>query len=115
MNNTHNPWNSSSADRSGFSFCEAGARLPDALRRGMACTSLHLRRLANWWSARLRSLWQHGDVGSRMASIGLFVAGIAMILFMAYLLIYLIPFIILAAFIGAICCALIRCTAANPR
>jgi hypothetical protein len=105
MNNTTKPWNAPSDSPRQFSFIEAGARLPDALRRAMACVSLHLRRTGNWWSARLRSLWQQGDVGSRMAAVGLFVAGLATILFMAYLLIYLLPFLILAAFIAAICSA----------
>ncbi len=102
MNNTTIPWNAPSDAPRQFSFIEAGARLPDALRRAMACVSLHLRRIGNWWSARLRSLWQQADVGSRMAAVGLFVAGLATILFMAYLLLYLIPLLILVAFIAAI-------------
>ena len=41
-----------------------------------------------------------------MAAIGLFLAGLVALVILGYLLIYLIPLLILAAFIAAICSAL---------
>ena len=109
MNKEHNPWHSTSTEsngRPGWSFCEFGTCLPEAIRRFMACASQHIRKAAFWWSSRLRLFWRAGDVGSRLAAVGLFVAGLAGILILAHLILYLIPFILLAAFIAAICVAI---------
>ena len=54
-----------------------GVRLPGLIRGAMAFLARHFRRIANWWSARLRFLWRGPGAGARMAAIGLFLAGLA--------------------------------------
>ena len=105
-NENHNPWGTSPTRKTRMSFNEWGMRLPGMIRRTMACIAGHFRRIAGWWSARLRLLWSGPGAGARMAAIGLFLAGLVALLILGYLLIYLIPLLILAAFIAAICSAL---------
>ena len=105
-NDTHNPWRTPSTNGPRTSFTDWGIRLPGMIRRTMACIAGHFRRVANWWSARLRLLWSGPGAGARMAAIGLFLAGLVALVILGYLLIYLIPLLILAAFIAAICSAL---------
>ena len=107
-NETHNPWSASPASKSRRSFNDWGMRLPGMIRRAMACIAGHFRRIAGWWSARLRLLWSGPGAGARMAAIGLFLAGLVALVVLGYLLIYLIPLLILAAFIAAICSALAK-------
>ncbi len=105
-NETHNPWSATPTSKSRISLTDWGIRLPGMIRRAMACIAGHFRRSAGWWSARLRSLWSGPGAGARMAAIGLFLAGLVALVILGYLLIYLIPLLILAAFIAAICSAL---------
>lgn len=105
-NESHNPWGSAPAGASRSPGIEWGMKLPGMIRRAMACIAGHFRRIAGWWSARLRLLWNGPGAGARMAAIGLFLAGLVALVILGYLLIYLIPLLILAAFIAAICSAL---------
>jgi len=108
MNNAeyHKPWGNPAPETPRRSFMDWGVRLPGLIRGAMAFLARHFRRIANWWSARLRFLWREPGAGARMAAIGLFLAGLAALVILGYLLLYLIPLLILAAFIAAICSAL---------
>lgn len=112
---THNPWSASPVKKSRTSFNDWGMRLPGMIRRTMACIAGHFRRIAGWWSARLRLLWNSPGAGARMAAVGLFLAGLVTLVILGYLLIYLIPLLILAAFIAAICSAIGNSRPSAPR
>lgn len=105
-NQTHNPWGDPTANKTHSSVTDWGMRLPGMIRRAMACIAGHFRRITGWWSARLRLLWSGPGAASRMAAIGLFLAGLVALVILGYLLIYLIPLLIMAAFIAAICSSL---------
>ena len=102
----HKPWGNASPEPSNRAFADWGVRLPGMVGAAMVFLPRHFRRIANWWSGRLCFLWRGPGAGSRMAAIGLFLAGMAALVIVGYLLFYLIPLLILVAFIGAICSAL---------
>lgn len=62
----------------------------------------HLKRLSEWWSFKLRTDWNAGDMGNRLVAIALFVAGLAGILVLACAMLYLLPLVLLAVFVSAI-------------
>jgi hypothetical protein len=108
MNNAeyHKPWEQSSPEPPRRTLIDLGTRLPGMIRGAMAFIASHFRRIANWWSSRLRLLWRGPGAGARLAAIGLFLSGLAALVILGYLLLYLIPLLILAAFIAAICSTL---------
>ena len=108
MNRTdyHKPWGDPSPEPATRSFADWGVRLPGMIRTTMAFIARYFRRIGGWWSARLRLLWHGPGASARLAAIGLFLAGLAALVILGYLLLYLVPLLILAAFIAAICSAL---------
>ena len=103
----HKPWGNAAPEPPRRSFADWGVRLPGMIRGAMAYVARHFRRIGNWWSSRLRLLWRGPAAGARLAAVGLFLAGLAALVILGYLLLYLIPLLILAAFIAAICSALV--------
>lgn len=103
---SHKPWGNPAPETPRRSFRDWGARLPGIIRGAMAFLARHFRRIANWWSDRLRFLWRGPGAGARLAAIGLFLAGMAALVILSWLLLYLIPLLILAAFIAFILSAL---------
>ena len=108
MNNAerHKPWEGAAPETPRRSVPDWGARLPGVVRGATASIARNFNRIANWWSSRLRVLWRGPGAGRRLAAIGLFLGGMAALVVLGYLLLYLIPLVILAAFIAAICSAL---------
>lgn len=102
----HKPWESAAPEPPWRSQLDWGARLPRVVRGATASIACHFHQIVNWWSSRLRLLWRRPGAGARLAAIGLFLAGMAALVILGYLLLYLIPLIILAAFIDATCSAL---------
>jgi len=111
----HTPWGSASPKPSNRSFADWGARLPGMVRAAMAFLTRHFLRIGAWWSTRLRLLWRGPSAGARLAAIGLLLTGLAALVVLGYLLLYLIPILILTAFITAVCSALaVRDRAGDP-
>ncbi len=108
MNNDeyHKPWESAAPELPRRSLFNWGARLHGVVRGATASIACHFHQIVNWWSSRLRLLWRGPGAGARLAAIGLFLAGMAALVVLGYLLLYLIPLLILAVFMAAIYSAL---------
>lgn len=99
--NQHDPWTTSSSNRNDSHSCHGQGWEADLRRCGASFIS-HFRRIAGWWVSRITSLWRRADIPGRLGSVGLCVAGILGLVMLAHILLYVIPLLILAAFIAAI-------------
>lgn len=63
------------------------------------------RRTTSAWASRTSSLWARPGRGSKAMAIACALAGVVALLLFAYVLIYLIPILILAAFVAAVLAA----------